>query len=167
MSVLTTRFWIVISNCVSTGCKAADLQKFLTILWAVAVFAFAGWKTRGLVEVVLMIDGNPAAVGVQKGYGTIGHVHLAFSLSPKQHEYGYLQESARTHKLGDLPAPSGAGQADIYAPLKLRCVLVGDARLGGISATLCALLGPNKVCLQEGWRGFKRDTTSTLTCCDL
>ncbi|CAJ1329718.1 unnamed protein product, partial [Effrenium voratum] len=36
------------------------------------------------------------------------------------------------------PGPSHALQADIYAPLKLRCVLVGDARLGGISATLCA-----------------------------
>ena len=44
------------------------------------------------------------------------------------------------------PAPSGSLQADVYAPLfegddatARPVALVGDGRLGGISATLCAL----------------------------
>lgn len=36
------------------------------------------------------------------------------------------------------PAPSGSVQADVYRPLRLPVVLVGDARLGGISTTLSA-----------------------------
>lgn len=36
------------------------------------------------------------------------------------------------------PSPSGSLQCDVYAPLALPAILVGDARLGGISATLCA-----------------------------
>ena len=36
------------------------------------------------------------------------------------------------------PAPSGALQCDLLAPLKLPALLVGDGGLGGISATLCA-----------------------------
>ena len=37
------------------------------------------------------------------------------------------------------PAPSGTPQADVYAALQARSVLVGDPVLGGISTTLCAL----------------------------
>jgi dethiobiotin synthetase/adenosylmethionine--8-amino-7-oxononanoate aminotransferase len=36
------------------------------------------------------------------------------------------------------PGVSGAPQADVLRPLRLPALLVGDARLGGISATLCA-----------------------------
>ena len=36
------------------------------------------------------------------------------------------------------PGPNHTFQADIYAPLSLPCVLVGDSKLGGISATICA-----------------------------
>lgn len=36
------------------------------------------------------------------------------------------------------PAPDRSLQADVYASMDARCVLVGDAKLGGISATLCA-----------------------------
>jgi len=36
------------------------------------------------------------------------------------------------------PGPNHTFQADIYAPLSLPCVLVGDSKLGGISATVCA-----------------------------
>jgi dethiobiotin synthetase len=36
------------------------------------------------------------------------------------------------------PGPSGSIQCDILSPLGLPALLVGDARLGGISATLCA-----------------------------
>ena len=36
------------------------------------------------------------------------------------------------------PGPNHTFQADIYAPLGLPCVLVGDPKLGGISATVCA-----------------------------
>jgi len=36
------------------------------------------------------------------------------------------------------PAPSDTPQADVYSPLCLPAVLVGDPNLGGISATLCA-----------------------------
>jgi len=36
------------------------------------------------------------------------------------------------------PAPSGSLQCDVFAPLALPALLVGDARLGGISATVCA-----------------------------
>lgn len=36
------------------------------------------------------------------------------------------------------PAPSGALQADVYRPLRLPSILVGDSSLGGISATLAA-----------------------------
>ena len=36
------------------------------------------------------------------------------------------------------PGPNGTLQADIYRPIRLPVILVGDARLGGISSTLCA-----------------------------
>ena len=36
------------------------------------------------------------------------------------------------------PGPSGSLQADIYRPLRLPALLVGDAKLGGISATISA-----------------------------
>lgn len=36
------------------------------------------------------------------------------------------------------PGPSGTTQADMYAPLRLPVVLVGDSRLGGISQTISA-----------------------------
>ncbi|PTB63121.1 PLP-dependent transferase [Trichoderma citrinoviride] len=36
------------------------------------------------------------------------------------------------------PGPSGTTQADMYAPLRLPVVLVGDSRLGGISSTISA-----------------------------
>lgn len=36
------------------------------------------------------------------------------------------------------PGPDHSFQADLYAPLQLPCLLVGDPYLGGISATACA-----------------------------
>lgn len=36
------------------------------------------------------------------------------------------------------PAPSGSVQADVYRPLRLPVVLVGDAKLGGIATTISA-----------------------------
>ncbi|KAK2008349.1 dethiobiotin synthase [Colletotrichum eremochloae] len=36
------------------------------------------------------------------------------------------------------PAPSGTPQADLYAPLRVPVILVGDAKLGGISQTISA-----------------------------
>lgn len=36
------------------------------------------------------------------------------------------------------PAPSGTLQADLYRPLRIPGILVGDARLGGIGATIAA-----------------------------
>ncbi|KAL2159854.1 hypothetical protein VTH06DRAFT_1987 [Thermothelomyces fergusii] len=36
------------------------------------------------------------------------------------------------------PAPSGSTQADLYMPLRLPVVLIGDSRLGGISQTISA-----------------------------
>ncbi|KAI0563165.1 Dethiobiotin synthase [Gracilaria domingensis] len=36
------------------------------------------------------------------------------------------------------PCPSGTSQADVYRPLRLPAVLIGDANLGGISTTLAA-----------------------------
>ncbi|CAI5504850.1 unnamed protein product [Closterium sp. Naga37s-1] len=37
------------------------------------------------------------------------------------------------------PGPSGTLQADLYRPLRLPCILVGDGRLGGISVTVAAV----------------------------
>lgn len=34
------------------------------------------------------------------------------------------------------PGPSGTSQADLYRPLRLPAILIGDSRLGGISATI-------------------------------
>eukprot|EP00434_Breviolum_minutum_P009190 symbB.v1.2.008097.t1/scaffold503.1/size194688/12 len=36
------------------------------------------------------------------------------------------------------PGPNHTFQADLYAPLTLPCILVGDSKLGGISTTVCA-----------------------------
>lgn len=36
------------------------------------------------------------------------------------------------------PVPSGSAQADLYRPLRLPVVLIGDAKLGGISTTISA-----------------------------
>ena len=36
------------------------------------------------------------------------------------------------------PGPSGTPQADIYRPLRLPAVLVGDHKLGGIASTISA-----------------------------
>lgn len=37
------------------------------------------------------------------------------------------------------PSPSGSLQCDLLRPLRLPAILVGDSRLGGISATIAAL----------------------------
>ncbi|OMP84286.1 Bifunctional dethiobiotin synthetase/7,8-diamino-pelargonic acid aminotransferase, mitochondrial [Diplodia seriata] len=36
------------------------------------------------------------------------------------------------------PGPSGTSQADLYRPLRLPAILIGDSKLGGISATISA-----------------------------
>ncbi|KAL1638064.1 hypothetical protein SLS58_008990 [Diplodia intermedia] len=36
------------------------------------------------------------------------------------------------------PSPSGTSQADLYRPLRLPAILIGDSKLGGISATISA-----------------------------
>lgn len=36
------------------------------------------------------------------------------------------------------PAPSGSSQADLYRPLRAPAILIGDSKLGGISATVSA-----------------------------
>ncbi|CAM9801268.1 unnamed protein product, partial [Choristocarpus tenellus] len=63
---------------------------------------------------------------------------------------GMLSPTARVTKAGTLtlvetaggvlsPAPSGSLQADVYRPMRLPVLLVGDGRLGGIGATLSSL----------------------------
>ena len=49
-------------------------------------------------------------------------------------------ETALTETAGGVlsPAPSGTLQADLYRPLRIPGILVGDARLGGIGATIAA-----------------------------
>ncbi|KND91558.1 Bifunctional dethiobiotin synthetase/7,8-diamino-pelargonic acid aminotransferase, mitochondrial [Tolypocladium ophioglossoides CBS 100239] len=46
----------------------------------------------------------------------------------------FLETAGGVHS----PAPSGTTQADLYIPLRAPTVLVGDARLGGISQTISA-----------------------------
>ena len=65
-------------------------------------------------------------------------------ISKVQHDCGF-QGSAGSFTLvetagGPLsPGPSGTLQADLYRPLRLPVLLVGDPKLGGISTTLSAL----------------------------
>lgn len=46
----------------------------------------------------------------------------------------FLETAGGVHS----PTPSGTTQADLYMPLRLPSILVGDARLGGISQTISA-----------------------------
>ncbi|KAK7736980.1 hypothetical protein SLS53_006735 [Cytospora paraplurivora] len=46
----------------------------------------------------------------------------------------FLETAGGVHS----PSPSGTTQADLYSPLRLPVVLVGDAKLGGISLTISA-----------------------------
>ncbi|RAL08372.1 adenosylmethionine-8-amino-7-oxononanoate aminotransferase [Aspergillus homomorphus CBS 101889] len=54
------------------------------------------------------------------------------------------QEQARKHALLETaggvhsPGPNGTSQADLYRPLRLPVILIADARLGGISASISA-----------------------------
>lgn len=81
---------------------------------------------------------SPASAAKKEG-GGVTDCELQLSLTQ-----ALLGSSASTNLIetagGPLsPAPSGTPQADVYAHLGLPCILVGDPRLGGISATLCAL----------------------------
>lgn len=49
-------------------------------------------------------------------------------------EWLFLETAGGVHS----PTPSGTTQADLYTPLRLPAILVGDARLGGISQTISA-----------------------------
>ncbi|CAI4212325.1 unnamed protein product [Parascedosporium putredinis] len=46
----------------------------------------------------------------------------------------FLETAGGVHS----PGPSGTTQADLYAPLRLPVVLIGDSKLGGISQTIAA-----------------------------
>ncbi|KAI1639228.1 bifunctional dethiobiotin synthetase/adenosylmethionine-8-amino-7-oxononanoate aminotransferase [Biscogniauxia mediterranea] len=46
----------------------------------------------------------------------------------------FLETAGGVHS----PGPSGTSQADIYAPLRLPVILIGDSKLGGISQTIAA-----------------------------
>lgn len=46
----------------------------------------------------------------------------------------FLETAGGVHS----PTPSGTTQADLYTPLRLPSILVGDSRLGGISSTISA-----------------------------
>ncbi|KAK2068054.1 hypothetical protein P8C59_002726 [Phyllachora maydis] len=60
---------------------------------------------------------------------------LAAQLSAPGPAWLFVETAGGVHS----PAPSGTPQADLYAPLRLPVVLVGDAKLGGIATTLAAL----------------------------
>ncbi|PXF49418.1 Bifunctional dethiobiotin synthetase/7,8-diamino-pelargonic acid aminotransferase, mitochondrial [Gracilariopsis chorda] len=60
-------------------------------------------------------------------YASTEHKHTSRSLALIETAGGVLS-----------PGPSGSLQADIYRPLRLPALLLGDANLGGISATLSA-----------------------------
>lgn len=75
--------------------------------------------------------------------------HLLQMLSEKLAEFSQPPQSGADAASGALalvetaggvlsPTPAGAAQADAYRPLRLPAVLLGDAGLGGISATLSA-----------------------------
>ena len=65
----------------------------------------------------------------------IGQVSTAISNHAKSGgQYGLLETAGGVLS----PAPSGTVQADIYRPLRLTALLVGDYRLGGISSTMSA-----------------------------
>src|SRR6266481_4849366 len=59
----------------------------------------------------------------------------ARSIKPKG-EYGITMVETAGGVLS--PAPSGSLQADLYRPLRLPVILIGDHRLGGIAATISA-----------------------------
>ncbi|KAI1504477.1 bifunctional dethiobiotin synthetase/adenosylmethionine-8-amino-7-oxononanoate aminotransferase [Biscogniauxia marginata] len=46
----------------------------------------------------------------------------------------FLETAGGVHS----PGPSGTSQADLYAPLRIPVVLIGDSKLGGISQTIAA-----------------------------
>jgi dethiobiotin synthetase/adenosylmethionine--8-amino-7-oxononanoate aminotransferase len=46
----------------------------------------------------------------------------------------FLETAGGVHS----PGPSGTSQADLYAPLRIPSILVGDSKLGGISQTISA-----------------------------
>ncbi|KAI5921518.1 bifunctional dethiobiotin synthetase/adenosylmethionine-8-amino-7-oxononanoate aminotransferase [Camillea tinctor] len=46
----------------------------------------------------------------------------------------FLETAGGVHS----PGPSGTSQADIYAPLRVPVILIGDSKLGGISQTIAA-----------------------------
>ncbi|KAI9704634.1 MAG: hypothetical protein M1820_005382 [Bogoriella megaspora] len=52
----------------------------------------------------------------------------------RKDEFAIVETAGGVHS----PAPSGKSQADVYRPLRLPVVLVGDFHLGGISSTISA-----------------------------
>ena len=52
------------------------------------------------------------------------------------------------------PGPNHTFQADLYAPLALPCILVGDSKLGGISTTVCAYEALKVGMVLMGWWDF-------------
>ncbi len=62
------------------------------------------------------------------------HLQNLPSLSPDDRQVVLIETAGGVHS----PTPSGTSQADLYRPLRLPILLVGDPKLGGISSTICA-----------------------------
>lgn len=59
---------------------------------------------------------------------------FATDIAHKGNQWLFLETAGGVHS----PTPNGTTQADLYMPLRLPTVLIGDSRLGGISQTISA-----------------------------
>lgn len=59
---------------------------------------------------------------------------FATDCAQQGNEWLFLETAGGVHS----PTPSGTTQADLYMPLRLPSILIGDSRLGGISQTISA-----------------------------
>ncbi|KAB2570366.1 Bifunctional dethiobiotin synthetase/7,8-diamino-pelargonic acid aminotransferase [Lasiodiplodia theobromae] len=64
----------------------------------------------------------------------LSKVHKYVSVASKQSGWLFCETAGGVHS----PGPSGTSQADLYRPLRLPAILIGDSKLGGISATISA-----------------------------
>ncbi|KAK2613587.1 hypothetical protein N8I77_000493 [Diaporthe amygdali] len=89
---------------------------------------------------------SPHIAAAESEKGGISDQELLAAIYSRASEYAAAASSPQTLKqkwifcetAGGVhsPGPSGTSQADLYRPLRLPAILIGDSRLGGISATI-------------------------------
>ncbi|KAF2808218.1 PLP-dependent transferase [Mytilinidion resinicola] len=131
---MKTAYWpakdVVYLKPVSTGPESDRDDRY--------VRRYAGIRTKTLFQFDDPV--SPHIAARKNGFGAPSDDLVCDSVSKFMHKVAPEKGAIIVETAGGVlsPGPSGTPQADIFRPLRLPVVLVGDHRLGGIATTLSA-----------------------------